>query len=356
MQTLGEPAEMELLLSTTLSAVSTVNEDQPDNWKRVTDDVRIVFIVVNRVVITGTVCLFGISTNVVNIIVFCKQDLTNTVNISLLGLAVSDFCSLVTLGWTSVCLNPLLRPESLPFVAADVEYLTSGGPHAIFANITCWITVYITAERCLCIALPLKVKQILTPLKTKLIVCCLYVVMILASIPEYASVYLGWRFYPELNKTLIGLTVSESRHELRGFVFILGAALGITSFFLVVILTLLLAINLQEKSKWRKSVTLLSSKADVTSSRDKKTVRMVVLIASFLIMCFAPSVTLKLAVFCEPDFSLYGRYSNLFHVSWSFAFLFEAVNASTSIFFYYTMSSRYRQIILQCFQKFHALT
>lgn len=68
-------------------------------WTLVTDDCRRVFEIVNHVVLIGFICVFGITTNIANIVVFCKQGLNNTMNISLFGIAISDLSSLVTLGW-----------------------------------------------------------------------------------------------------------------------------------------------------------------------------------------------------------------------------------------------------------------
>lgn len=51
----------------------------------VSDKMRVVFQVVNCVVLCGVTSLFGIGANVVNIVVFVKQGFKDSVNISLLG-------------------------------------------------------------------------------------------------------------------------------------------------------------------------------------------------------------------------------------------------------------------------------
>lgn len=50
----------------------------------------------------------------------------------LLGLAVADLASLVTMFWSSICYNPLFGHSGIPFDSIDVTYLTGGWPHACF--------------------------------------------------------------------------------------------------------------------------------------------------------------------------------------------------------------------------------
>lgn len=313
------------------------------------DDTRRIFEILNHVVLIGTTCLFGIASNLINIMVFCKQGLDNTVNISLFGIAISDLASLITLGWLITCLNPFAEKADLPFVPNEIQYLSGGWPHLCFTRTTCCITLYITVERCLCIALPLKVKQIITPARTKCIIIFIFILMILSLTPEYSTTYFGWKFNQDLNRTVLGLLFTANREKVAGFVFLLHAVFGLFSFLIVTGFTVALVLKLKQKSQWRKKSMCDTSQSDAISTRDKKTVAMVVVIAVVLIVCFIPTVTLHTVVFFEPKFSIVGQYSNIFHVCWSFAFLFEAVNSSVNIFLYYNMSSNYRQTFNELF-------
>ncbi|KAK0056412.1 allatostatin-A receptor, partial [Biomphalaria pfeifferi] len=75
-------------------------------------------------------------------------------------LAVSDVGMLGTLVWLNLCFNPLFHNLDLPFDSVEIQYLTAGWPHVVFTQITSWITAFITLERCLCIALPLKASDL----------------------------------------------------------------------------------------------------------------------------------------------------------------------------------------------------
>lgn len=62
-----------------------------------------------------------------------------------------------------------------------------------------------------------------------------------------------------------------------------------------------------------------------------------------------PSITLCLISFLEPGFSEGGRYYNMYSGLWSIAMLMETINSSVNIFFYFKMSSKYRQKFRELF-------
>lgn len=230
-------------------------------------------------------------------------------------------------------------------VPSEVQHLTGGFPHACFARITCWITVFITAERCLCITTPLKIKQIITPRRSTLIICSIYILMIASLMPEYATMYIGWKFYDNKNQTLLGLITTEDNKKVSGLTFLLYAVYIVVSFFAVIVFTTVLVVKLKHKTQWRKESTFDAKQSDTISSRDQKTINMVIVIASVLIVCFTPSVLLSAAGFIEHDFFVVGKYSNLFFATWSFGFVFDSFNSSVTIILYYNMSSKYRRTL-----------
>lgn len=311
--------------------------------KVISDDDYQVFQLVNYLIITGSISTLGVVANVVNIIVFYKQGFNNTMNISFLGLSISDLCSLVTMLWCLVFLSPLFDDLDVKVAPSEMIHLISGLPHICFSRITSWITVFITVERCLCITLPLKIKQLITPRRTTVIICIIYILIILSFQPEYATSYLGWKFDVKANKTLIGLLFRSSRKDVEGVTFILFGILGFLSFVAVITFTLLLVIQLNKKTKWRKNANLEKLQSEIISNRDRRTVSMVVVIATVLIVCYTPGVVVSMATFCEPEFSVIGRYANVYFTGWSFVVTFESFNSSINILLYYHMSSKYRE-------------
>lgn len=203
----------------------------------------------------------------------------------------------------------------------------------------------------MCITLPLKIKRIVTPKLTMVCVCSIFVVNMVSFFPEYATFYIGWKFYEERNRTLLGLVPNSKKME--GLGFFLFSVLGSASFVAVILFTAVLVFQLKRKSKWRGTANACKISSESISNRDRKTMNMVVMIAIVLIVCYVPGVVISMTSFFEPKFSILGEESNAFHVSWSFAFIFEALNSSVNIFVYYNMSTKFRETFqeLICFSK-----
>lgn len=310
------------------------------------DKDRVVSDVVNLVCICCIIGTLGIIANCINMTVFYMQGLKNTVNMGFFGLAISDTICLLSLIWGAICMNPLFVISGIKWFPMEVMYLTVAWPHVCFSRITACITVYITAERYLSIAIPLKVKDIITPKTTAVVLCLIYLINLATLVPEYATSYLGWRFFPSRNETLIGILFTGSRKSVEGIVFVLHFTLGIVSFVGVVLFTTLLVFKLGQSSDWRKKATSDHSKREAISARDKKTVKMIVLIACVLIVCYSPGAMISLGTFIAgPEFSIRGRYVNLCQAMWTTAYIFHSVNSSVNIFVYYSMSSKYRDTL-----------
>lgn len=308
--------------------------------KFISNEDRRIISIVNYMCLITTISFFGVVTNIMNIIIFYKQGFSNTMNISFFALAISDLLSLITLVWFALCLNPLFENPGIPIMPPEFQHLIGGKPHICFVRITGWITVFITAERCLCITMPLKIKQIITPRRTTATVCIIYISIMASFYPEYATAYIGWKFYPQKNETLLGLVFTTNRKSMEGMVFYLYSVLGTSAFIAVIVFTVVLIVSLKKKTKWRRTANV--DQEGSILSRERKTVTMVVLLATVVIVCYIPGVAISLVVAIEPEFSILGKYVNSYFVSWSFSFIFDAINASVNIILYYKMSTKYR--------------
>lgn len=319
--------------------------------KLVTDEGLHITELVNYVCLCGLIGLGGMTANIINLIVFYRQGLDNTINISLFALGVSDLCSLILQQCFNILINPLNENLDLNVVTSEIQFLIASVPRECFARITCLITVYVTAERCLCITFPLHVKQMITPKRTTTIMLCIYSLTIITVSPMYFIMYIDWKFYPNKNRTRLGLATSRHSEIVERIVMVIQAFIGGVAFLAVILLTIILVRKLGSKSSWRQTVSGIQQTPDSISSRDRKTMNMIVLISVILIFCYTPSVLLFLMNFIVPEFSITGKYSNIFLVTWSFAYLFETINSSVNIFLYLKMSTKYRETFQSLFPK-----
>lgn len=301
------------------------------------------FALITDVCMCGFIGLWGIIGNIINLIVFYRQGLDTTINISLFAMAVSDLCSLLLQEWFILWGCSLFEKVGLPIIYSDFQYITGGVTREAFSRITCLITVYITAERCLCITFPLKIKDIITPKRTTVVILSIYISTWMSGIPVYCTTYLDWKFYPDRNRTLLGLMFTEHQNITERVAYFIHAIFGVLSVMGVAIFTSILIRKLGETSLWRKSVNIQQAKSESLSARDRTAIFMVVLVAILLLICYTPSVILCVTTFLVPEFCVSGKYYNLYHFLWAFALIVETINSSVNIFLYLKMSTKYRR-------------
>lgn len=308
--------------------------------------------------ISQTVTIFGILSNIINCIIFIKQGFSDTVNISLLGLTISDLCSLLCLMFSNLSFTPAFRYDDVPFIADEVHPLVGGWPHVSFTRVTGFITAFISLERCICVMFPLKVKNIFTPRKNTLIVICIFALTLGCSSLTYATAGLCFKFIPERNRTMIGVVYYFDAYS-RAIIFIVSYAVNcvlmpMVFFMSVIVFTVILVVKLKAKASWRYSnssaVGQTNQKSLNVNTKEMKVAKMVVSISIIFIICFIPAVVSFIAGFVEPRLSGEGLYRNLFFITIAVSATTQAINSSTNIFVYYIMSSKYRESFLTLFK------
>ncbi|XP_005103930.1 thyrotropin-releasing hormone receptor-like [Aplysia californica] len=328
------------------------------------DEETDMFKLVNFVILCGLLSPFGVITNVINIVVFVKLGFHDSMNISLMGLAVSDLVSLVSMLFISLCYNPLFANTGLPFDPLDVLYMVGGGVHVCFARlvdvlhsdrpfrrITSLITAFITFERCLCIAMPLKVKLIITPKRTKLINLSIFAVMFIVFSPFYFVNKLVWSFDADRNTTILIHAYTDDRVIVETVTFLIhGVIFSVFCFVLVICCTVILVVKLNSKTKWREATAAKGvNPPGGLGVKDKRVVKMVTFISFIFIVCFFPATAILMALALVPDLAFGAKYENMWFVVWSVSCLTETVNSSVNIFVYLRMSSKFRYVFMKTF-------
>ncbi|XP_059170415.1 arg8-vasotocin receptor-like [Physella acuta] len=300
-------------------------------------------------VVNGVICLFGVAFNVVNMIVFIKQGFKDYMNISLLSLSVADTLALLSQLWTCFNIKTLVQ-EALSHWYA-VVYLASSWPHVISIRVISLLIVFITLERYLCISLPLKIKSIITHKRTIVIIGFVYLFSILTAIPIYFACYVGPVIDNETNISTMGLVYTEDGYRIESAILSFGITAQLTSFIIVVILTIALVQKFIQTTKWRLS-TSSATMHDHVTKRDKSAVKMIILISTIYIVCYTPYFLLSLAMACVKDFGATGKYQRLFNITTSLMFTADSINSAVSIFVYYKMSTKYRNVFFSLLKGF----
>ncbi|GFS10364.1 chemosensory receptor B [Elysia marginata] len=251
-----------------------------------------------------------------------------------------------------------------------------------FARSTSLITAFITFERCLCIAVPLKVKSIITPTRTRYIIASIFFFIGVSVVPIYYAISLGEVFVEDRNRTLYAIVYRPGGQDVEAVCFALTEFAQLSSFVLVIVFTAILIRNLLKKSRWRREAAGLGTsrgghgagtpaefsstqtitraaeqetgaptQADKSANRDRRVMVLVLSIACIFIACFLPSASNLVVIILLPDYNITGRYKNMFQVTGAICNTCESINSSVNIFVYYNMSSRYRAEFRRLFGK-----
>ncbi|GFO37420.1 type-1 angiotensin ii receptor [Plakobranchus ocellatus] len=298
----------------------------------------------------------GLITNSLNVAVFIKMGFKETTNISMLSLAVSDFLSCLLGLWTYLCLIPEFRNiPNLPFEPTEIASETGTALRPYVTRTGAFITAFITLERCLCVVLPMKVKRIITIPVTCVTMIVIYVITLLPYSVHPVFTTIGWKYYPHLNKTLIGAVPTNNKvapifliiiRYLVGFIFLLLAII------IILVCTLFLVITLAKSLRWRNSMrkqTQLNASSGQTSSqkpsesrKENRLIKMVVVIATLFIVSHLPGTILIFVLPVAEDYAEKNVNDPFTILQISFIFAFELVNNSVNFFVYYLIGTKFR--------------
>ncbi|GFN84702.1 chemosensory receptor b [Plakobranchus ocellatus] len=347
----------------------------------ISDKVRDIMALINMVILAQVISFFGVIANIINIIVFTKQGFGEAMTVTLTGLAVADLGTVTCQSWLSFCWNPLFDFKSLelPFQPLQIVYLSAGQPRLSSVRISAWIIAWATLERCLCITMPFRVREIITPYRSKVFIITLFIINTASSVPFYYTTRIVPYFDEAVNRSYLVLAFTDDRQEIDSISFSISVCLSVCSFVAVAVCTVILVLTLDKASKWRKSAmasneingeeksecvqasidgnkkqeqnptsgsTNAFKKSKLAASnKNKRAAKMVSIVSTTFIVCSLPNTLNQLVMALVPEYAKNGRYVNLNQTSWSVGCMAESVNASINIFMYYTMSSKYRSTI-----------
>ncbi|XP_059157436.1 neuromedin-U receptor 2-like [Physella acuta] len=332
--TTGDRRQTELLESVTDAAL--LNQ---------TSNVLIFTLPENYSLLLTVFCTLGIVGNVLNLIVFCKLGFRDAINISLLALTVSDIGSLLTLQWMMLCYYPPFFTSDLPFDSREIENITGSWPRICFIRVTGFVTAYFTIERCVCIALPLQVKHILTPSRTFCVNVFIYLFMIASVLPIFPVTSFVWRSSPLTNRTILGLRFEDSRDHVASLLYALNSFYGLVTFVIIILATSVLVVQLNRMSKWRQK-SAPANQTQSISTRDRTVTKMVTLVSTAFIVCFSPGTVSFVCTLLSPEFRLDGQYKDvLLGLVFSGEFL-ETVYSCTTFIIYLNTSSKFRNAFM----------
>ncbi|GFS24970.1 chemosensory receptor B [Elysia marginata] len=224
------------------------------------------FLVVNGFGLTGGIAVFGIFSNTLNAVVYLKLGLRETTNINFFALSIVDWVVSVC-----SCLTVMARVAD---ISSSAESITNLGYYVVCLmypslGLGAWITALLSAERCACIVMPLKVKTIVT---RRRILCLISGMAVYEIVFGVLMVTMVQPPYNIPNPTRVILLLYSYSIP------------SIMSFGLVLIFTTFIIVRLRKTLKWRNSTSTQSAKT--AGVKERKVVLSILWICIMFIQVF----------------------------------------------------------------------
>ncbi|KAI8740939.1 G-protein coupled receptor frpr-1 [Biomphalaria glabrata] len=296
--------------------------------------------------------IMGIVTNTIIIIVFCTQGFQDSVNISLTAMAIWELFKCIVglamrvygpLGWIS----PVYRKTWKNISTPTLNYVQ------VFANyVTYVMAAYVAFERCLCVALPFKVKSIFVPRLTLVMMILISIVVILSFGIIFFVYDIYWMVDPIYNQSIIVYTNNAFYRKygsgvIEYFTYI-GFLNPVFCFVVIFLCTVVIFYQLHKTSKFR-SKSIYKEKEKEMSSREKQAVKMLLVVIIVYILALLPRFLLHAGKMVEPEFYYLRAYHNLFNVCAYIVMTVDFINASVHLFIYLKMSTNFRLTFFNLF-------
>lgn len=267
-------------------------------------------IVVNTLFVGVSSCisLLGIVANGINIAVYAKQGVRDSVTVQFLSLSVSD-CAFSAIVLTT-CVSALLssvRPDVTVLDPGSVAYGLSPVREKMY-SLSVAIIFLMSVERCFCVAFPFTVRSMFTKSRTIAAVLCIVLVLLVLIVLEYLTRGISWQYDQRFNSTRLLLWYSPNANSIdvvRNT--ILAGVLPVLSGAATTLCVLYMTKAIRASNRFRQSVVktkraVNSSNGDQTnneskllhetmtsfSRQDARMIRTVITIDIFFIICNVP--------------------------------------------------------------------
>ncbi|KAI8752922.1 FMRFamide receptor [Biomphalaria glabrata] len=306
------------------------------------DLLLIIFNSINLFACAQVVGVFGIVANILNIRLFRKQGYQDGVNITLTALALSDIGALVNMLVYITMLNPLIDENGVTVSKGAIGYV-SFFLHEYFIKVSSLIITFAAVERCLCVALPLKVKRMITAKLAIAVNGVIFIVMCLYLFVHFHIMFLSWDLLPETNQTVLRFHYKSIRvMYLPTAYYATDIFLPYCTFLVLISCSAIIFVKLKSKSKWRQSNSSWGDKSVSLMYKERKTAKLFMLVSVTCVVLLLPYYLMFTCTAFMRELAFDGAQSVIGFLVSSFTIQLETINCSITLFIYYDMSSKFR--------------
>ncbi|KAK0045251.1 mu-type opioid receptor [Biomphalaria pfeifferi] len=332
-----------------------------DQWLHFDEETKLAVAAVN-IIVLGLVSLIGVISNIINMTIFTRLTLKDSMSVELFSLAFADF-SATTLELSITCIY--VASQLYPWSSVDLwalGYVSFAWAVNASYLISSWITAMISLERCVSVVFPFRVKQMFTRRRCLAIIGVIYVVHIIIFIPAYIIEKMEWvvvsipsRNSSDDNKWTYTIVFSEATQQLDTVLDITaGLFLFITAQVVIFGCSVWMTFSLKVSSFVRSKTTSVekfhSTDFSQLTRSEKRMVRIVLFLSLLHTVCNLPRLTLTVFYHVYPWTSVNAQ-SDFLSLVWTAIASCSTVTCSYSFCGYYRLNSRYRAIFINIFRR-----
>uniref|UniRef100_A0A2C9L3U1 G-protein coupled receptors family 1 profile domain-containing protein n=1 Tax=Biomphalaria glabrata TaxID=6526 RepID=A0A2C9L3U1_BIOGL len=328
------------------------------------------------VTVHGIFSVAGVMSNIVNVVIFVKLGLKDSMSIGLLTLSLTDLAVTALQLASSLSYMVKLIYESSPLDPwLFGGYFFSWSRYVAYL-ISCWITTVISVERCFCVVYPFTVRQMFTRSRCVAVLLAICVTHVGVHLPVFIYAKLEWveQSPPQFvgNDTWVSgrcvFTVIFNKDSAMWEILsdmIAGISLSVISQLILIICTVWMIYSLKASSKIRQQSEIghgndslkasKEGKTEVLSNKERRLVKVVLFMAINLSACNIPRFVTIAVHHILPGMNL-GAYQNLDTLFWEISYLFGTICCTTNTLVYYTLNTKYRSLLKQMLLKRHGNT
>ncbi|XP_059157405.1 rhodopsin-like [Physella acuta] len=309
------------------------------------------------VILHGVISLAGVLSNSVNVLVFIRLGLKDSMSVGLWALSFTDL--VVTACQLAACVCYLIAYvyPNTPISPWSIGSFVLGSVRYVGYFISCWITTIIALERCYCVVAPFRVKLVFTKSRCVASITFIYIIHVGIVIPLFIYDPMEWVLYTtgekDANSSLIYFMQFQWTYTQLGAQWdtivniVEGVVLSCISQVLILFCTFWMVFSLKTSSKIRNQSALKEmgdnhEKSDNLSSRERRLVKVVILLAIIQTVCSVPRFMVTAVYHIFPGCDL-GAYDNLMTLIWEMSYIFSTICCTSNIFVYLKLNANFRQ-------------
>ena len=330
------------------TAIGTTPHVSPDAATNeiTSNDVYIYLGILFKLVLIPALAATGICTNIINIAIFRTMGLSDGTTQNFLILSVSDLTMsavFLTNSASYIAENFVFSQGSKAAEITQAVFWTSLAASPYPQSVSMVTTVVIAVVRCCCVAIPLRVKEVLTPSRQLAAIFIASSAVLSLITFTFSSARLVRLTNPQTNMSRVAY-VGAMWHTYDTFTNIFY----LSSLAIAIVSVVVLTISLNKSSEFRGKST--SQKKTKERTRERKVVQSVVFVCVVFILGYLPAILSNLLRTFLDGFSHQGPYNKLYRIFIMLIEFFLTSNGCVNILIYYYFNTRYRHKLLVIFK------